>query len=86
MSRNRNLENLISLSARYLILKQQDSFENKELIEDMRKLPLHIYLICRSPKILLDVTNSEISPEKITLNFYTNLEGIRKDIDRKSVV
>lgn len=80
MSRNRNLENLINLSAKYLILKQQDSFENKELIKDMRKLPLHIYLICRSPKILLDVTNSEISLKKITFNFYTNLNGIRKDI------
>ncbi|WP_264509477.1 hypothetical protein [Flavobacterium sp. N1719] len=80
MSRNRNLENLINLSAKYLILQQQDSFENKETVMEMRKLPLHIYLICRSPKILLDVTKSEIGQKKITLNFYTNSNGIRKDI------
>jgi hypothetical protein len=80
MSKNRNLENLINLSAKHLILQQQDTFENKETVNELRKLPLHIYLICRSPKILLDITKSEVMEDKITLNFYTNLKGNRKDI------
>ncbi|MCV9926287.1 hypothetical protein OIU83_01375 [Flavobacterium sp. LS1R49] len=80
MSANRNLENLISLNARHLSLKQQDTFTDSEITTELRKLPLHIYLICRSPKILLDMSNSLITTENIKLNFYTNLNGIRKDI------
>ena len=79
MSRNRNFENLINLSVRYLILKQQDTFDDEEKISELRELPMHIYLICRSPKILLDTTKSYISEDKIELNFYTNLKGVRED-------
>ena len=65
MSRNRNLENLINLCVEHLFLKQQDTFENKEQVNEMKKLPLHVYLICRSPKILLDSTKSLIDSEKL---------------------
>ncbi len=80
MSANRNLENLISLKARCLVLKQQDTFTDPEKVVELRKLPLHIYMICRSPKILLDANNSLVTKENINWNFYTNLKGIRKDI------
>jgi len=77
---NRNLENLISLNARHFVLKQEDAFSNKELIADLRKLPIHIYLICKSPKILLDVNNSKVLEKSIKLNFYSSIKGKRKDV------
>jgi hypothetical protein len=82
---NRNLENLISLNSKFLILKQEDAFSDKELVAELRKFPIHIYLICKSPRILLDIKNCIIEEKTITLNFYTNVSGIRKDIVVKTI-
>ncbi|MBY8963158.1 hypothetical protein KJK34_10380 [Flavobacterium sp. D11R37] len=81
----RNLENVISLSARFLLLKQQDTVYDKDRAKALKKLPLHIYLICRSPKIMLDVGKSTITPTQITLTFFTNVQGVRKDIVVKTI-
>ncbi len=80
MSRNRNLENLISLNARQLLLNQNDTFDNKQKVAALKKLPLHIYLICRSPKILIDIDKSKITKRTIKLNFYSNIGGIKTNI------
>lgn len=76
---NRNLENIISLDSRIVLLNQQDIFEQNELVEEKRNYPLHIYLICKSPKILLDVDKISYFEDKISLNFYTNRQGERED-------
>lgn len=76
---NRNIENIVCVDSASILLNQQDIFEKDNLIQEKRELPLHIYLICKSPKILLDVKKSSISEDSILLNFYSNVMGQRSD-------
>jgi hypothetical protein len=61
-------------------LHQQDSFEDEQTLNELRKHPLHIYLICRSPKIMFDNTKTKITQEAISCTFYTSIQGKRKEI------
>ena len=58
-----SFQNTINMKANWVFLHQQDSFENKELVEKLRDYPLHVYFICRSPRVMLD--NSKTIIEKI---------------------
>lgn len=75
-----SIQNIINMKVDRLYLHQQDNFENKEHINELRQYPLHIYLICKAQKIKYDAGRTQITPETITHNFYTELGGIREDI------
>jgi len=80
-----SFQNLINLKAEFFFLHQQDSFDDKELVKELRNYPLHVYLICRTPTVRLDNTKTIITDDEISLTFYTTIEGIRKDIQIKTV-
>lgn len=67
------------MKASILFLHQQDSFDDVELVNQLRNFPLHIYLICRTPIIKLDPEKTRITDHEISLTFYSELKGKRKD-------
>ncbi|MCK9403921.1 MAG: hypothetical protein M0Q26_11025 [Chitinophagaceae bacterium] len=80
-----SFQNLISMKAHLLFLHQQDSFDDVELVKELRTHPLHIYLICKTPCIRLDNSKTKITDDKICLTFYTTIGGVRKDIPIETV-
>jgi len=80
-----SFQNLINMKAEWLFLHQQDSFDDQALVNELRKYPLHIYLICRTPNVRLDNSKTVITKEEIGLTFYTNIAGVKKEIPIKTI-
>lgn len=75
-----SFQNAINMKASLLFLHQEDSFNDEERLKELRKYPLHIYLICRSPRIFLDNSKTNINDDNISLTFYTTIGGMKKEI------
>ncbi|RYY72250.1 MAG: hypothetical protein EOO13_00020 [Chitinophagaceae bacterium] len=73
-------QNLIHMQAQWLFLHQQDSFDDAELVAELRQYPLHIYLIGKTPVIRLEVSKTLISPRSVSLTFVSNVSGVRKEM------
>jgi len=54
------------MKATYLVLVQQDDLETRSVQVELTNHPFHIYIICRRPRITIDPTNFEVSPELIS--------------------
>ena len=50
-----------------------------ETEEEMRQHPLHLYFICRTPKIFLDINKTKIYKDHIDYVFYSTVNGVRED-------
>lgn len=80
-----SFQNLINMKAEWLFLHQQDSFDDEDLVNDLRQYPLHVYLICRTPSVRLDNSKTVITEDKISLTFYTQVADVRKELEIETV-
>ncbi|HML72238.1 MAG TPA: hypothetical protein PKA78_12820 [Macellibacteroides fermentans] len=71
------LENALLMTPTIFFVHQMDIRPEEEV--EMRKHPLHIYFICRTPKIFLDNSLTVIKRDTIDFVFYSNVKGKRKD-------
>lgn len=72
-------EHCLNMSATELFLLQQDSFDDKNLVEFLRQFEVHIYLICKSPRIKIDPELVEITDDIIKIGFYNEGRNGRVD-------
>lgn len=79
-------QNMINMKARFVFLHQQDLFERSDLVNDLRKLPLHIYCICRGPRVMLDNDKCKIIETEISLTFLKPLKERKKRNHSQSLI
>jgi hypothetical protein len=73
------------MKGQYLFLLQQDAFDDKEFVNDLRQFPVHIYLICKAPIIKVNPDNIKIEADTITLEFYIETKGVKEKFEIKTV-
>ncbi len=71
------LENALLMTPTIFFVHQMDVRPEEE--KEMRKHPLHIYFICRTPKIFFDNSKTVITKDTIDIVFYSMVNGIRTD-------
>lgn len=70
-------ENALVMTPTVFFVHQMDISEEAE--ETMREHPLHIYFICRTPKIFYDNSKTVIKKDTIDLVFYSMVSGVRSN-------
>ncbi|HCO67660.1 MAG TPA: hypothetical protein DIT04_07900 [Dysgonomonas sp.] len=76
-NKKRIWENSLLMTPTVFFVHQMDIRQEEQV--EMRKHPLHIYFICRTPKIYLDNTKTIIRDDTIDLVFYSTVNGLREE-------
>ncbi len=61
--------NALNITNRFMMFHQQDSLHDEEIYGQLKGMPIHIYMICRSPIITVDLDNCKIEKDEIMIKF-----------------
>jgi len=73
--------NALNMVNRIMMLHQQDSLDNDDIYHSLKNIPLHIYMICRSPVITIDLSKIIISDKEIAITFNSKMEDCITEIE-----